>query len=202
MDVSEIKRRVDLLKKVSQQKTVLIKDVAKELKARQTDLMIFIEDNPKLFHTDQVWSYKKESYIEYTRFGKSRQTRTVQDKCKGLGITEVYLRPEDNYRTDEHVALMQRKYAKTIWVRGWDNYGTIEGHYVAEDKADTKDEHRYHLWRNTAAKIRELTRLGILHEETFYIGGAFDCSSHKISTAITAADAERARAGGWTVIGL
>lgn len=202
MDIQEIKRRVDLLKKVSQQRTVLIKDVAKELKARQTDLMIFIEDNPGLFHTDQVWTYKKESYYEHTPFGKYKTSRSVQDKCKGLGITEVYLTPEDNYRTDEFVALMQRKHAKTIWVSGWNNYGTIEGHYVAEDKADEKDDHRRHLWRNTAAKIRELTRLGILHEGTFYIGGAFDCSSHKISAAITPEKAEEARGLGWTVIGM
>ena len=46
MDIQEIKRRVDLLKKVTQQETVLIKDVAKELKERATDLMIFIEENP------------------------------------------------------------------------------------------------------------------------------------------------------------
>lgn len=202
MDIQEIKRRVDLLKKVTQQRTVLIKDVAKELKERVTDLMIFIEDNPKLFHTDQVWSWKKEQYFDYTPFGKVKQTRTIHDKCKGLGITEVYLTPEDNFRTDEFVTLMQRKCAKTVWVGAWNNYGRIEGHYVVEDVFNEKDEHRYHLWRNTAEKIRELRNLGILHDDTFYIGGFGDCSKHKVTTAITKADADKARSLGWTVEGL
>lgn len=202
MDIIEIKRRVDLLKKVTQQRTVLIKDVAKELKERQTDLMIFIEDNPKLFLTDQVWSWKKETYYENTPFGRRKDSRTVKDKCKGLGITEVFLSPEDNCRTDEFVTLMQRKHAKTIWVSAWDNYGCIEGHYVQQDLPSEKDEKRSHLWRNTEKKVKELKELGVLQDGTFYIGGAFDCSSHKKDTAITKTGADKARAAGWTVIGI
>lgn len=202
MDIQEIKRRIDLLKKVSQQRTVLIKDVARELKERQTDLMIFIEDNPKLFKTEQVWSWKKEAYYEHTPFGKVKHSRTVQDKCKGLGISEVYLRPEDNYRTDEFISLMQRQEAKTIWVSEWSNYGTIEGHYIQEDIPKDKDEHRLHLWRNTADKISGLKDLGILHERWFYIGGFGDCNSYKKDTAITKEGADKARSLGWTVIGL
>ena len=200
MDIQEIKRRVDLLKKVTQQETVLIKDVAKELKERATDLMIFIEENPKLFHTNQVWTWKKEQYFDYTPFGKVKQTRSVHDKCKGLGISEVYLTPEDNFRTDEAIALLQHKYAKTVWVRGWDNYGRIEGYYVVEDVFNGKDEHRHHLWRNTAEKIHELRDLGILYDCSFYIGGAFDCTEHKVSTAITKEGADKARSLGWSVI--
>lgn len=202
MDIIEIKRRVDLLKKVTQQRTVLIRDVAKEIKERQTDLMIFIEDNPKLFHTDQVWSWKKETYYEPSPFRKIKCSRTVRDKCKGLGITEVYLAPEDNFRTDEFVALMQHKHAKTVWVSSWNNYGTIEGHYVERDLPSDKDEKRSYLWRNTEKKIKELKKLGVLQDGTFYIGGAFDCSTHEKDTKITKAGADKARAAGWTVIGI
>lgn len=202
MDINEIKRRVDLLKKVSQQKTVLIKDVAHELKERQTDLMIFIEDNPKLFHLEPVWSWKKETYYDHMPWGKVKNSRTVQDKCKGLGITEAYLRPEDNFRTDEFVALMQREKAKTIWVSEWNNYSVIEGHYVAVDLPEEKDKHRYHLWRNTAEKIRQLRDLGILYETTFYIGGLGDCNHYKKDTAITKEGADKARSLGWQIIGI
>lgn len=202
MEIQEIKRRVELLQKVTQKRIVLITDVAKELKVRATDLMIFIQDNPGLFHTDQVWTYKKESYYEHTPFGKYKTSRTVKDKCKGLGIEEVYLDANENFRTDEFIARMQKEKAKTIWVSDWNNYGTIEGHYVEPDKEDPKDEHRYHLWRNTGRKIRELQRLGILTEDTFYHGGAFDCNEYKKDTAITPVAAERARSLGWTVVGL
>ena len=80
-----------------------------------------LHENPKLFHTDQVWSWKKEQYYDYTPFGKVKQTRTIHDKCKGLGI---------------------------------------------------------------------------LHDDTFYIGGFGDCSKHKVTTAITKADADKARSLG------
>ena len=202
MDIQEIKRRVDLLKQVTQQRTVLITDVAREMKVRQTNLMIFVNDNPKLFHTEEVWSWKKEPYYEHYPWGRVRSSRTVRDKCKGLGITEAYLRPEDNFRTDEFVALMQHNKAKTIWVSEWSNYGVMEGHYVAEDVPDEKDGHRYHLWRNTADKIRQLRDLGILYETTFYIGGLGDCNHYKKDTAITMEGADKARSLGWTVIGL
>lgn len=203
MEIQEIKRRVDLLKQVTQKKTVLINDVAKEMKVRQTDLMMFIEDNPKLFKTDQVWSWKKHRYVSCVIGGKKYyNVEDIHDKCKGLGITEVYLRPEDNFRTDEFVALMQREKAMTVWVTDWNNYGVIEGHYIAEDLPKEKDEHRYHLWRNTADKIRQLQDLDILYETTFYIGGAFDCNTYKKDTAITKEGADKARSLGWTIIGI
>lgn len=200
MDIQEIKRRVELLQAATLQKSVLVKDVAKELKESQTDLMQFILDNPKLFHTDEVWSWKKGNYKEMTRFGAVRSTRAVKDKCKGLGIAEVYLCPEDNFRTDEHVAILQSRYARTVWLKDWNNYGTIEGHYVEEDAFDAKDEHRKHLWRNTAAKITELKNIGILRPRTFYIGGAFDCSEHDILTAIDGDGIAKAESLGWTLI--
>lgn len=58
MDIAEIKRRVDLLKMANNKKYCLIPELAKELKVSKTDLMQFILDNPKLFHTDNQWTYK------------------------------------------------------------------------------------------------------------------------------------------------
>lgn len=58
MDIAEIKRRVDLLKMANNKKYCLIPELAKELKVSRTDLMQFILDNPKLFHTDKQWTYK------------------------------------------------------------------------------------------------------------------------------------------------
>lgn len=200
MNIEEIKKRTDLLKQVTQQKTILISDIAKEMKVRQTDLMIFVNENPGLFHTEQVWTYKKEAYYEHTPFGKYKSSRSVQDKCKGLGIDEVYLSADQNFRTDEFVARMKREKTKTVWVSEWNNYGIIEGYYVEPDKEDPKDKHRYHLWRNTADKISQLKNLGILYGTTFYIGGAFDCNHYKKDTAITKEGADKARSLGWTII--
>ena len=60
MDIAEIKRRVDLLKMANNKKYCLIPELAKELKVSKTDLMQFILDNPKLFHTDNQWKIISE----------------------------------------------------------------------------------------------------------------------------------------------
>lgn len=60
MDILTIKNRFDLLKTATLQRAILIKDIAKELKESTTDLMQFVLDNPKLFATEEVWSYKNK----------------------------------------------------------------------------------------------------------------------------------------------
>lgn len=197
MDISEIKKRVELLQKAGLQKTVLISDVAKEMKVRITDLMEYILDNPKLFSTEEVWSWKKETYYEHMPWGKVKNTRSVHDKCKGLGITTVYESPEENWRTDEWLEKKIRENRKTIWISKWDNYGVIEGKYIA---ADAEDKYRKHLWRNTLEKIEEIKKTGVVSEGTFYIGGYGDCTSHDMKTCINDDGIAKLREMGWTVI--
>ena len=62
MDIQEIKRRVDLLKMANNKKYCLVPELAKELKVSKTDLMQFILDNPKLFHTDNRILHKETFY--------------------------------------------------------------------------------------------------------------------------------------------
>lgn len=62
MNIAEIKRRFDLLKTANASNYCLVSELAKELRASKTDLMQFILDNPKLFHTEDVYSYKKKTY--------------------------------------------------------------------------------------------------------------------------------------------
>ena len=77
MDIAEIKRRVDLLKMANNKKYCLIPELAKELKVSKTDLMQFILDNPKLFHTDNQWTYKV----------MLRSQKVAPNKNLGLGAT-------------------------------------------------------------------------------------------------------------------
>lgn len=197
MDISEIKRRTELLQKATLQQTVLISDVAKELKEKVTDLMQFILDNPKLFVTDEVWTLKKETYYDHTPFGKVKNTRSVKDKCKGLGITTVYASPEENWRTDEWLEKRIEDDKKTIWISKWNNYGTIEGKYIA---VDAEDKYRKHLWRNTVEKVEEIKKTGVVSEGTFYMGGYGDCTSHDMKTCINDDGISKLREMGWTVI--
>lgn len=200
MDIVEVKKRFDLYKMATKQNVVAITDLAKELKVRVTDLMEFINDNPKLFITEECWSYKNKTEYSYVFGHKCKNTIRVKDKCKGLGLTNVYLTAEENYTTNEWLIKKIEDNEKTIWVSAWDNYGTIEGYYVRGDYEDKNDKYNSFLWRNTASKINELKELGILYDTTFYIGGFGDCTEHKSSTAINKEGMKKAEELGWTII--
>lgn len=123
MDIAEIKRRVDLLKMANNKKYCLIPELAKELKVSKTDLMQFILDNPKLFHTDNQWTYKV----------MLRSQKVAPNKNLGLGIEEVYILPEDNFRTEEWLQKQKVEKARYIHISEFDYYG-VQGYYVSIDK--------------------------------------------------------------------
>lgn len=187
MNIVEIKRRVDLLKMANNKKYCLISELAKELKVGKTDLMQFILDNPKLFHTDNQWTYK----------AIPRSMHMTTDKNLGLGVEEVYLSPEDNFRTDEWLQKQIASKTKYIHVSEFNNYGRIEGYYIKIDE-ESDSKHREWLWRNTKSKVEEIQKLGILFKETFYIGGLGDCSAHPVDYAISPGSLDELISAGWT----
>lgn len=196
MNIAEIKRRFDLLKTANASNYCLVSELAKELRASKTDLMQFILDNPKLFHTEDVYSYKKKTYTTTIWGNKFKETRTIKDKVLGLGIKEVYINPEDNFRTDEWLQKQIVEKAKYISISAFDNYGSIEGYFIEIDNGES--ECRYSEWRNTEAKVKELQSLGIVHKDTFYFGGYGDCSEYHTDYAISLDGLEKLKADGWT----
>lgn len=130
MDIAEIKRRVDLLKMANNKKYCLIPELAKELKVSKTDLMQFILDNPKLFHTDNQWTYKV----------MLRSQKVAPNKNLGLGIEEVYILPEDNFRTEEWLQKQKVEKARYIHISEFDYYG-VQGYYVSIDKEGDSNLH-------------------------------------------------------------
>lgn len=197
MDIQEIKKRVDLIKMVNNSRYCLISELAKELKVRKTDLMQFIIDNPKLFYTENKWSYKDKVYYEYVCGNKVKMSNSVKNKNLGLGIEEVYLSPEDNFRTEEWLQRQVIEKAKYIHISEFDNYGIIEGYYICIDKEDDSIYRKW-IWRNTEAKIKEIESLGILHKATFYFGGYSDCTPHSFDYTITVNGLEKLKQEGWT----
>ena len=93
IDISEVNRIVELLKKVDCTNYALISDVSKEMGIKKTALMQFIVDNPKLF-----------SLVEVTKKGKSA----------GLGIKMVYLTAEQNPETEEWLDLQKEHLCTTM----------------------------------------------------------------------------------------
>ena len=156
MEISEILRIVNLLKKVDCAKHALIADVAKEMGIKKTALMQYIEDNPKFFDV-----------IEAT----SRTAKGVV-KTLGLAIKNVYLTPEDNPGTEEWLAKQKALWEKKLHVDEQLYYSQHEFWCFPEEY--DQNSRRYHLWRNTPEKFRELEEKGILKKTTQWYGGFSD----------------------------
>ncbi len=197
MNIAEIKRKFELLQQVNSSKLCLISELAKELKVSKTDLMQFVIDNPKLFHTETKYSYKTKSYITTICGHKFRDTKKVENKNLGLAIADVYLSTEDNFRTDEWLQKQIIEKAKYIHISEFDNYGRIEGYYIRVDE-ENNSEYREHIWRNTLAKIKEIQSLGFTHKGVFYYGGFGDCAKCYFDYIITPNELGSLKSTGWT----
>lgn len=196
MDIAEIKRRVDLLKMANNQKYCLIPELAKELKVSKTDLMQFVLDNPKLFHADNQWSYKDKVVYRTMSGVKFKDVDRVKNKNLGLGIEQVYLSPEDNFRTEKWLQKQIADKVKCIHVSEFDYYG-VQGYYISIDKqGDSK--YREWKWRNTESKVKDIHSLGVLHKATFYTGGFGDSSVHHVDYAISPDGLDKLKQSGWT----
>lgn len=198
MDISEIKRKFELLKMANASNYCLVSELAKELKVSKTDLMQFVLDNYKLFHVEDIYSYKKKTYTTTIWGNKFRDTKTVKDKILGLGVTSVYLNPEDNFRTEEWLQKQIVEKAKYIYISEFDNYGCIEGYFVVIDKEDSSNKNKEWLWRNTEQKVKEIQKLGVTHKNTFYFGGYGDCTEHPVEYAISSDGLQKLKQAGWT----
>lgn len=154
IDISEVNRIVNLLKKVDCTNYALISDVSKEMGIKKTALMQFVEDNPKLFRLVEV---KKK------------------DKVVGLGIHTVYTDPNQNPVTEEWLKVQKVMWGGKINVSEMSYYGAHEFYYLKVD--DPKDSLREGLWRNTPEKIQKLVDAGAICEKSTCYGGFGDCSN-------------------------
>lgn len=151
MEISEIKRIVELIKKVNCENLALISEVAKEMGTKKTALMQFVEDNPKLFKIDTYYTYTKRDR-----------------KVKGLAIFKVYLTPEENPDTEEWMEKMRKAWENKIHVGEQTYYGYHEYFCIPEDG---EKEGQY---RNTPEKIKFLEEKGIIKKVSGGYGGLSD----------------------------
>ena len=155
IDISEVNRIAELIKKVDCTNYALISDVSKEMGIKKTALMQFIVDNPKLFKLVEV---------------------TKKEKTVGLGIKTVYLTAEQNPETEEWLNLQKDLWKKKIHISSMYYYGQLEFHHIMVDNNDGKKN----LYRNTPEKIQELEEAGLITKSDCWYGGLSD--SYKIET--------------------
>lgn len=197
MDIAVIKRKFELLKMANASDFCLVSELAKELKASKTDLMQFVLENPKLFHTENKYSFKSKSYTTTICGTRFKDTKRVKDKPLGLGIVEVHLSPEHNFRTEEWLQRMIVEKGKYIHISEFDNYGIIEGYFIKIDE-ENNSEYREHIWRNTKTKVKEIQSLGITYNKAFYYGAYGDFSKCIVDYAIDPDGLEALKNAGWS----
>jgi regulator of replication initiation timing len=150
LEISEVIRIVNLIKKVNCQNYALITETASELGEKKTSLMQFIEDNPKLF-----------ALIE------------VEKPKKGLAIKFAYDSAEQNPATDEWIEVKKEEWKNKIKVSEMTYYGCHEFYYLAVDEPKNNSL-REHLWRNTPEKIKTLLDAGAIKMQKSGYGGLSD----------------------------
>lgn len=202
MNISEIKRAFNLTKDITQKTYVLIPVLARKMKVSEFDLMDFINSNPKLFHTETIWSYsnKKVKRRVFPHDKKTEYTDTIQVKNKnlGLGIKSVYEFPEDNFRTKEWLNFKIKNSSKYLFISELNDYGYIHGYEIKIDVQKSDDSYRYHLWRNTNKKVEELKQKGFLKEQSFTFGGFGDSWNYNAHNSISSENIKILKELGWT----
>lgn len=155
ININNIKTVVRLAEKVNCQNHVLISEVAKEMGVKKTQLMLFIEENPKLFSLCEV---KKG------------------DKVLGLGIYTVYTDANQNPETEEWMKVQKSKWERKLHVGEWDYYGVREFLYFPREISDSKES----KYRNTQEKFKELEEAGILEPTTQGYGSFGDYAKAEV----------------------
>ena len=155
LQIAEVNRIAELIKKVDCTNYALISDVSKEMGIKKTALMQFIVDNPKLFKLVEV---------------------TKKEKTVGLAIKKVYMTAEENPATEEWLEKMKALWEKKIHISSQYYYGQLEFHHIAVDSTEGKKN----LYRNTPEKIQELENAGLITKSECWYGGLSD--SYKIET--------------------
>ena len=172
LQIAEVNRIAELIKKVDCTNYALISDVSKEMGIKKTALMQFIVDNPKLFKLVEV---------------------TKKEKTVGLAIKKVYMTAEENPATEEWLEKMKALWEKKIHISSQYYYGQLEFHHIAVDSTEGKKN----LYRNTPEKIQELENAGLITKSECWYGGLSD--SYKIETyRVNSEDIKKIEAAGWT----
>ena len=182
-EINEIRRIVYLIQTVDCTRYALVADVAKEMAVKKTELMQFIEDNPKLFYT----------YEAFRNVSKS------SNKSIGLAIGKVYLTANENPSTEEWLNDRIAEWDKKIHVAEMTYYNQHEYYYIPEDNHNSENS-IYAMqgkYRNTPEKIKELVDAGVLKKSPAGYGGLGDY--HEAQAYLYNANVEKAiKDYGWT----
>lgn len=209
ISIEEIITALRLVKKDTCQDYATTAALAKMLGARKMDVLLFIEQNPKLLHTEE--RYRKKS-IQRTIMICGRpvkESHLINGASLGLCLIEAFPDAKSNPWNPEWLEATKRHLAKTLWLSEVNNYGEILGHCFHEDErpSDIPSDHLFAdnrrndwLWRNTREKLEEAKSLGGCFEHSYIMGGYGDSYERKEPYAVNAQSLQLLKNAGWTII--
>lgn len=143
--------KVSQLKRINDLNFVTVKDLASEMKIKQTDLLTFLDDNASLF-----------------KLGTKRKTSKSK---RMLSVIDAYPSLEEVPGSPEFVAVRKEKYKNTLDLNYYDNYGYIHGTYIEPSRP--RDRHM-DKWLNTVEKLELIRQKYNLKPARYWIGGIGD----------------------------
>lgn len=198
VDVSIIFNGIKTLENIQ---AVKIEKLAKELKVSKFELLQFIKDNPKLFYTENLFKEKRVRQPASIMYGtKIKAYYTTQKSPLGLFVSQVYLFPNQNYRTQEWLETKLKYEEKYLEIKEYDNYGYISGYYIPIDFYHEDDVFRKHIWRNSESKVEKVKNLLKLDKKASYMyGGLGDSGTcNPAGWEITLEQINKLKSLGWT----
>jgi len=209
----DVATAVRLVKKETCRGFATVFETAKMLGVRKMDVLLYMEQHPKLFHAEERFR-QKHVKVTVNGFGALRGRRWKEDRVVdgaslGLCLIEAYTTPEDNPWNAEWLAAAQERFAKTLWLSEVNNYGDILGHCFIEDRRPSSlppekvyaDNRRNDwLWRNTREKLEAAKALGGCAEKSYIMGGFGDSYHRNEPYGVTAESKAILEADGWTII--
>lgn len=207
--IDDIITAVRLVKQDTCQDYATTAAVAKMLGARKMDVLLFIEQNPKLVHTEERFRKKAAQRTILIGGRTVKESRMVDGASLGLCITEAFPDAASNPWNAEWLEAAQVRLSRTLWLSEVNNYGEILGECFHEDihpkdipqNMVFKDNRRNDwIWRNTREKLEAAKALGGCFERTFVMGGYGDSYERREPYAVTAETVDILTKNGWTLI--
>ena len=196
---------VRLVKKDTCQSYATTQAIARMLGAKKMDVLLFMEENPRLLHVSEHF---KPKYVK-VRIGGETWTQERRGASLGLCVDEAYATPEENPWNPEWLAGARQRYAKTLWLSNVNNYDQIIGRCFNEDMRPSGkpdgfvfDDNRENtwLWRNTKEKLEAAKALGACAPYTFWKGGFSDSYKDERPYAVSAKGLSILKDNGYNII--
>jgi len=204
-DIATIKDVFEKLRVITGKQQVPFWELAKELGVNKVPLFDIMTSMPDQFIIGTLVKKKgrrtRNDSMTENLTGEAYSTNIVEEN-KGLHVFEIYITPEENPLSPQHLQYMATKYAKYIHITRWVE-PTNSRHtalIIKPDEPPHDDEESqegYYIWRNTPSKITFLKNALFLKPAMFSATRGNEVYDIIGAYVVTAGDIENIKKLGW-----